>query len=125
MNGTPFVRSQEQDSSGMVRQIVYNTEGSISYLAMPYLNNTVKTINVNGVEPTIENIENNQWKIWSYEHLYTNGQPTGMTKKFLDFIMTDDIQTSVVRKMNYVPVKEMKYQKDYKGNITPVSKGVK
>jgi len=96
MNGTPFVRSQEQDSSGMVRQIVYNTEGSISYLAMPYLNNTVKTINVNGVEPTIENIENNQWKIWSYEHLYTNGQPTGMTKKFLDFIMTDEIQTSVI-----------------------------
>lgn len=125
MNGTPFVRSQEQDSSGMVRQIVYNTEGSISYLAMPYLNNTVKTINVNGVEPTIENIENNQWKIWSYEHLYTNGKPTGMTKKFLEFIMTDDIQTNVVRKMNYVPVKEMKYQKDYKGNITPVSKGVK
>ena len=125
MNGTPFVRSQEQDSSGMVRQIVYNTEGAISYLAMPYLNNTVKTVNVNGVEPTIENIENNQWKIWSYEHLYTKGQPTGMTKKFLDFIMTDDIQTNVVRKMNYVPVKEMKYQKDYQGKITPVSKGVK
>ncbi len=125
MNGTPFVRSQEQDSSGMVRQIVYNTDGAISYLAMPYLNDTVKTLNVNGIAPTIENIENNKWKIWSYEHLYTNGQPTGMTKKFLDYIMTDSVQKNVVRKMNYVPVKEMKYQKDYKGNVTPVSKGVK
>nr|WP_057888533.1 phosphate ABC transporter substrate-binding protein PstS family protein [Companilactobacillus mindensis] len=124
MNGTPFVRAQEQDSSGMVRQIVYNTQGAISYLAMPYLNDTVKTVNVNGVKPTIENIENNKWEIWSYEHLYTNGQPTGMTKKFLDFIMTDKVQTNVVRKMNYVPIKEMKYQKDYKGNVTPVSKGV-
>ncbi len=125
MNGTPFVRSQEQDSSGMVRQIVYNTKGSISYLAMPYLNNTVKTVNVNGVEPTIENIENNKWKIWSYEHLYTKGQPTGMTKDFLDFIMTEHVQKNVVEKMNYVPIQAMKYQKDYKGNITPVSKGVK
>ncbi|APU71845.1 phosphate ABC transporter phosphate-binding protein [Companilactobacillus crustorum] len=125
MNGTPFVRSQEQDSSGMVRQIVYNTAGAISYLAMPYLNDTVKTVNVNGVKPTIKNIEDNNWKIWSYEHLYTNGQPTGMTKKFLDFIMTDHVQTNVVQKMNYVPIKDMKYQKDYKGNITPVSKGVK
>jgi len=125
MNGTPFVRSQEQDSSGMVRQIVYNTEGAISYLAMPYLNDTVKTVNVNGVKPTVENIQNNKWKIWSYEHLYTNGKPTGMTKKFLDFIMTENIQTSVVRKMNYVPINEMKYQKDYKGNVTPVSRGVK
>ena len=125
MNGAPFVRSQEQDSSGMVRQIVYNTKGAISYLAMPYLNDTVKTINIDGIAPTIENIQNNKWKIWSYEHLYTNGKPTGMTKKFLEFIMTDKIQTDVVRKMNYVPVKEMKYQKDYKGNVTPVSKGVK
>lgn len=125
MNGTPFVRSQEQDSSGMVRQIVYNTKGSISYLAMPYLNNTVKTVNIDNVEPTIENIENNTWKIWSYEHLYTNGQPTGMTKEFLEFIMTEHVQENVVKKMNYVPINEMKYQKDYKGNVTPVSKGVK
>ncbi|GEO47288.1 phosphate ABC transporter substrate-binding protein PstS family protein [Companilactobacillus kimchii] len=125
MNGTPFVRSQEQDSSGMVRQIVYNTDGAISYLAMPYLNNTVKTIAVNNVEPTIENIENNTWKIWSYEHLYTNGKPTGMTKDFLDFIMTKHVQQNVVKKMNYVPINEMKYEKDYKGNVTPVSKGVK
>lgn len=123
MNGTPFVRSQEQDSSGMVRQIVYNTKGSISYLAMPYLNDTVKTVNIDNVEPTIENIENNTWKIWSYEHLYTNGQPTGMTKEFLDFIMTEHVQENVVKKMNYVPINEMKYQKDYKGNVTPVSKG--
>ncbi|CAJ1184966.1 phosphate ABC transporter substrate-binding protein PstS family protein [Companilactobacillus paralimentarius] len=125
MNGTPFVRSQEQDSSGMVRQIVYNTDGAISYLAMPYLNDTVKTIAVNNVEPTIENIENNKWKIWSYEHLYTNGKPTGMTKDFLNFIMTKHVQQNVVKKMNYVPINEMKYEKDYKGNVTPVSKGVK
>lgn len=125
MNNTPFVRSQEQDSSGMVRQIVDNTAGSISYLAMPYLNDAVKTVKVNGVAPTIENIENNKWKIWSYEHLYTNGQPSGMTKEFLDFIMTDSIQKKVVKKMNYVPINEMKYQKDYKGKVTPVSKGVK
>ncbi len=125
MNGTPFVRSQEQDSSGMVRQIVYNTDGAISYLAMPYLNDTVKTIAVNNVEPTIENIENNKWKIWSYEHLYTNGKPEGMTKDFLDFIMTKHVQQNVVKKMNYVPINEMKYEKDYKGNVTPVSKGVK
>lgn len=125
MNGAPFARSQEQDSSGMVRQIVNNTAGSISYLAMPYLNDAVKTVNINGIAPTIKNIENNKWKIWSYEHLYTNGQPTAMTKEFLEFIMTDEIQNKVVKKMNYVPINEMKYQKDYKGNVTPVSKGVK
>ncbi|WP_157051150.1 phosphate ABC transporter substrate-binding protein PstS family protein [Companilactobacillus tucceti] len=122
MEGTPSVSSQEQDSSGMVRQIVYNTQGSISYLAMPYMNNTVKSINVDGVKPTMKNIETNKWKIWSYEHLYTKGEPKGMTKRFLDYIMTDHVQNKVVKQLGYVPIKDMQYQKDYKGNVTPISK---
>ncbi|MFD1418389.1 phosphate ABC transporter substrate-binding protein PstS family protein [Companilactobacillus keshanensis] len=122
MNGTPSASSQEQDSSGMVRQIVYNTQGSISYLAMPYLNDTVKSLEVGGVKPTMKNIENNTWKIWSYEHLYTKGQPKGMTKRFLDYIMTDHVQNKVVKALGYVPIRNMQYQKDYKGDVTPISK---
>jgi phosphate transport system substrate-binding protein len=125
MGNAQFARAQEQDSSGMVRQIVDNTAGSISYLAMPYLNDTVKTMKIDNVSPTIKNIENNTWKIWSYEHLYTNGKPTGMTKEFLDYIMTTEVQNNVVKKLRYVPINNMKYQKDAKGNVTPVSGEVK
>ncbi len=125
MGNAQFARAQEQDSSGMVRQIVDNTAGSISYLAMPYLNDTVKTMKIDNVSPTIKNIENNTWKIWSYEHLYTNGKPTGMTKEFLDYIMTTEVQNNVVKKLRYVPINKMKYQKDAKGNVTPVSGEVK
>ncbi len=121
MGKAQFARAQEQDSSGMVRQIVDNTKGSISYLAMPYLNDTVKTLKVDNIEPTIKNIETNRWKIWSYEHLYTNGQPTGMTKEFLDYIMTTKVQNNVVKKLRYVPINEMQFEKDDKGNVTPVS----
>ena len=125
MGNAQFARAQEQDSSGVVRQIVDNTAGSISYLAMPYLNDTVKTMKIDNVSPTIKNIENNTWKIWSYEHLYTNGKPTGMTKEFLDYIMTTEVQNNVVKKLRYVPINNMKYQKDAKGNVTPVSGEVK
>ena len=121
MGKSQFVRAQEQDSSGMVRQIVDNTAGSISYLAMPYLNDTVKTMKIDNISPTIENIENNRWKIWSYEHLYTNGKPTGMTKEFLNYVMTAHVQNNVVKKLRYVPINEMKFQKYAKGNVTPVS----
>lgn len=121
MGKAQFARAQEQDSSGMVRQIVDNTQGAISYLAMPYLNDTVKTLKIDNVDPTIKNIESNRWKIWSYEHLYTNGQPTGMTKEFLDYIMTAKVQNNVVKKLRYVPINEMQFQKDDKGNVTPVS----
>ena len=56
LDGETAVQAQEQDSSGMVRQIVADTPGAISYVAFSYVSDDVDTLNVNGVEPTDENV---------------------------------------------------------------------
>ena len=67
------IRAQEQtDSSGMVRQIVADTPGAISYTAFSYVTKEVQTLNIDNVEPTDENVTTNHWKIWAYEHMYTD-----------------------------------------------------
>lgn len=71
LDGETAVQAQEQDSSGMVRQIVADTPGAISYVAFSYVSDDVDTLNVNGVEPTDENVTTNKWTIWAYEHMYT------------------------------------------------------
>ncbi|ORN26807.1 phosphate ABC transporter substrate-binding protein PstS family protein [Lentilactobacillus parabuchneri] len=116
--GHESATAQEQDSSGTVRQIVSSTPGAISYVSFGYINKSVQPISINGVQPTENNVKNNKWKIWSYEHIYTRGKPTGLTKKFLTYLKNDHIQTTLFNKLGYISVKDMQYQRSWQGKIS-------
>lgn len=117
LDGKTAIRAQEQDSSGMVRQIVADTPGAISYVAFSYVSKAVATLKIDGVLPTDENVTTNDWKIWAYEHMYTKGKPTKLTSDFLDYILSADIQKNIVGKLGYIPVSGMKVERDWEGNV--------
>lgn len=97
-----------EDSSGTVKKVVGDTKGAISYLALSYIDNTVKALKYDGVEATPENIAAGKYPIWSYEHMYTKGEPKDLTKAFLDYIMSSDVQNTIVKKLKFVPIGDMK-----------------
>ena len=84
--------SLETDDSGTLLQSVADNEGAIGYVALPYLleNDTVSTVAIDGVEPTMENTYNGTYPVWGYEHMYTKGEPNEVVQAFLDFIMSEE-----------------------------------
>lgn len=119
LDGEDSKNAQEQDSTGMVRQIVSTTPGAISYVAFSYVTDDVATLSIDGVNPTEENVMRNKWTVWSYEHMYTKGEPKGLTKEFLDYMLSEEVQKEIVPQLGYIPVSRMTIDRDVEGNVKP------
>lgn len=121
MAGQPALAAQEQDSTGMVRQIVASTPGAISYVAFSYVDKTVRALNVDDVRPTASNVHTGKWQIWAYEHMYTQKHQNELTINFLKYIQSVAVQEKLVRKMGYIPITDMQIERDVDGHVTQLN----
>lgn len=84
--------SMETDDSGVLLTNVKSTNGAIGYVALSYLTGDagVETVAIDDVEPTLENTYSGKYPVWTFEHMYTKGEPDEVVKTFLDYIMSDE-----------------------------------
>lgn len=84
--------SMETDDSGVLLTNVKSTNGAIGYVALSYLTGEagVETVAIDDVEPTLENTYSGKYPVWTFEHMYTKGEPNEVTKAFLDYITGDE-----------------------------------
>ncbi|MDQ0086974.1 phosphate transport system substrate-binding protein [Paenibacillus anaericanus] len=108
----------QEDSSGTVKKLVKETPGAIGYLALSYLDDSIKTVKYDGVEANVDNVANGTYPVWAYEHMYTKGEANEVITAFLDFIKSDEVQNADVVELGYIPVSKMQVTRDVEGNIT-------
>ena len=69
------------------------------------------------MEAKAENVCNGSFKIWAYEHMYTKDADE-VTQVFIDYMMSDEVQGSMVEEQGFIPANDMKVKKDASGTIT-------
>lgn len=98
-----FDKAITQNSNGGVRTAVANDEAAIGYVSFGYINDEVKSIYIEGVEATMDNVLNGSYKVSRPFNYMTDGEPQGATKDFIDFVLSSEGQEIVAK--DYIPVK--------------------
>ncbi|UXH44392.1 phosphate ABC transporter substrate-binding protein [Rossellomorea vietnamensis] len=108
-----------EDSSNTVKKIISETEGAIGYLAFSYFtDDSVTPLAVDGVKATDENVQKGEFPIWAYQHSYTKGEAEGLAKTFLDYMMSEDVQTGLLKDQGYIASTKMEVERDAEGKQT-------
>jgi phosphate transport system substrate-binding protein len=81
-------RSIVQDSNGTVRQLVGDDVNAIGYISLGLVNQKVKSLELDGVAATRENVINGTY-ILSRPYLFvTSTEPVGEVRKFIEFVLS-------------------------------------
>lgn len=92
------------DSTGALKATVAANEAAVGYLSLGVLDETVKGLKVNGVEPTLQNVKNETYAIWRpFLMLTPQGELKAQVKAYLDFIKSAEGQ-KIVATEKFIPV---------------------
>lgn len=98
-----------EDSNGAVAQGVAQTPGATSVLAFAYFaanKGDLIGISLDGVEASVDNLTNGTYKLQDNGHMYTKGEPEGLKKAFLDYMLSDAVQNTLLPSLSYAPASE-------------------
>ncbi len=90
-------------SNNAVVTSVKTTDGAIGYVGYGYIVPDVNVLVVDGVKISIETIKSGNYPISRSLQMYTNGEPKGMAKKYLDFVKSAEGQ-KIVAKQGFVEI---------------------
>ena len=103
-NDMTTVSAEISNSTEVVIQSVAGNTGAIGYISLGSLDDTVKGVKIDGVEPTAENIENGSYTVSRPFNVATKGELTNeAAQDFMNYIMSAEGQ-AVVEEEGCIPV---------------------
>ncbi len=77
-------RAETQASNGAIKTRVASTPNAVGFVGLGFIDNSVKALLVEGVEPDARTVKNGTYPLHRALFMYTNGQPAGVVKQFID-----------------------------------------
>lgn len=120
LNNKSSLTAQEQSSSATAYKIVKDTPGAISYVAFPSAKAGVVKPKINGITPTDENVRQNRWKIWAYEHVYLQKKASVNAQKFLAYLKSAEVE-KIIERLGFITISSMHVSRNQNGQIRHVN----
>ena len=109
-----FLESRTEDNSGALVTKLEQTEGAISYLALPYARDSLRAFAIRKdsqiIEPTAVNIAAGSYPLCAYEHLYTRNGVGEPSQQFLSYVQGSEFQHQIATLRGFVPITDMKVE---------------
>jgi phosphate transport system substrate-binding protein len=92
--------------TGQVRSVVAQAAGAVGYISLGFADASVKALAVDGIVPNEKTVADGTYPVSRVLHFFTKGKPTGLTKAYVDFVLSAKIQDTVVRDAGFLPIAE-------------------
>ncbi len=96
------------DGTGKVKTAVAEAPGSIGYISVGSLDETVTAVNIDGAAPTSENILSGTYKIARPFNIATLEEPTGVAADLIGYILSPEAQ-AIVEAEGFIPLEGVAY----------------
>ncbi|MFR2564167.1 MAG: substrate-binding domain-containing protein [Anaerovoracaceae bacterium] len=101
------------NSTSVVLQSVTDNPKAIGYVSLGSLDDSVKTLKVDGTEPSVDTVKSGDYKLQRPFNIVTKGKVKELPQDFIDYIMSADGQ-KIIEKEGYIS--EAKGAKAYKAS---------
>ncbi len=91
-------------SNGAMKTAVAGDPFGIGFISVGHMDSSVSPVALDGVTPTLESVRSGEYKVARGLYSLTKGEPTGLAKLFLDFILSPTGQQIVAAK-GFIPVR--------------------
>jgi len=93
-----------EDSNGTVREIIAHDPYSVGFISLGLVNQQVRALELDGAVGNEANIRNGSYKLVRPFLFVSVGEPAGLAKEFVDFVLSAEGQ-ALVKKEGLLPVK--------------------
>lgn len=100
MQGQPIATTAlRQGSNGAIRQIVAEDANAIGYISLGIVDQTVKPLAIDGVQPSVEHVEAGSYRlVRPFLFVWRKGrQLSALAQGFVDYVMSPDGQQELVQ----------------------------
>jgi phosphate transport system substrate-binding protein len=90
-------------SNGAMKTAIANDPNAIGYVSVGHMDASVAGVALDGVSPTIDTVKSGEYKVARGLYSNTKGDPSGLTKVFIEYLLSPEGQQIAVLK-GFVPV---------------------